>query len=51
MGLRVIPASRYLIIVAVIGSFMLAVTLIVYAGALAVQLLWKTIAARSISLA
>lgn len=51
MGARVLPSTRYLIAVAVIGSFLLATTLILYAGVQAIRLVWTTIASGQVTLA
>ncbi len=51
MGRRLLPASRYMIIVAVVAPFLLATTLIIYAGVEAFQLVWKAFTAGRVSTA
>lgn len=51
MGRRLLPASRYMIIVAVVALFLLATTLIIYAGVEAFQLVWKAFTAGRVSTA
>ncbi len=51
MSSRVLPLTRYLIAVAVIGSFLLATTLILYAGVQTIRLVWTTIATGQVTLA
>ena len=46
---RALGASRFLIIVAVVGSLLAATTLIIYGGLEAVQLVAKTISEAEVS--